>query len=191
MGYYPSLREYVRTLENRGKLFRIQREVCRETELHPLVRWQFRGLPENERRAFLFEKVASVTGRKYKMAVLSGACASSRAIYALGMGCREEEIFDRWINAQKNPIEPVTVPEGPVQAIEIDSGLDDAVDGIPVPLGNPGFDSSLRLTAALWVTADPETGQRNVGIYSGYIRQGGKISVGLGDGKDSRIHLDT
>ena len=44
--------------------------------------------------------------------------------------------------------------------------------------------------AALWVTADPETGQRNVGIYSGYIRHGGKISVGLGAGKDSRIHLD-
>ncbi|HEU4639344.1 MAG TPA: hypothetical protein VFS84_10865, partial [Candidatus Binatia bacterium] len=82
---------------------RIQREVCRETELHPLVRWQFRGLPESERRAFLFENVASAAGRKYNMSVLSGACASSRAIYALGMGCREEEIFDRWINAQKNP----------------------------------------------------------------------------------------
>lgn len=59
MGYYPSLREYVHTLESREKLFRIQREVCRETELHPLVRWQFRGLPESERRAFLFENVAN------------------------------------------------------------------------------------------------------------------------------------
>ena len=103
MGYYPSLREYVHTLESREKLFRIQREVCRETELHPLVRWQFRGHPESERRAFLVENVASAAGRKYNMSVLSGACASSRAIYALGMGCREEEIFDRWINAQKNP----------------------------------------------------------------------------------------
>ena len=190
MGYYPSLREYVQTLESRGKLFRIEREVCRETELHPLVRWQFRGLPENERRAFLFAKVASVAGRKYKMSVLSGACAPSRSIYALGMGCREEEIFERWINAQKNPIEPIVVSDGPVQEIDIDKDLDDAVDGVPVPLGNPGFDSSLRLTAALWVTADPETGQRNIGIYSGYIREGGKISVGLGAGKDSRIHLD-
>jgi hypothetical protein len=45
VGYYPNLREYVRTLESREKLFRIQREVWRETELHPLVRWQFRGLP--------------------------------------------------------------------------------------------------------------------------------------------------
>jgi 4-hydroxy-3-polyprenylbenzoate decarboxylase len=190
VSYYTSLRDYIKTLESREKLFRIQREVCRETKLEPLVRWQFRGLPESERRAFLFEKVASVTGRQYNMSVLSGACASSRAIYALGMGCREEEIFDRWINAQKNPIDPVVVPMGPVQEIDIDSHHDDAVDSIPVPLANPGFDSSLRLTAALWVTADPETGQRNVGIYSGYIRKGGRISVGLGAGKDSRIHLD-
>ena len=29
-----------------------------------------------------------------------------------------------------------------------------------------------------------------MGIYSGYIRKGGRISVGLGAGKDSRIHLD-
>jgi UbiD family decarboxylase len=74
--------------------------------------------------------------------------------------------------------------------VNISRGIEDAVDDIPVPLSNPGFDSSLRLTAALWVTADPETGQRNVGVYSGYIRKGGKISVGLGAGKDSRIHLD-
>ena len=70
MGHYASLRDYIEMLESREKLFRIQREVCRETELHPLVRWQFRGLPEGERRAFLFEKVASVTGRKYDMSVL-------------------------------------------------------------------------------------------------------------------------
>ncbi len=88
MGYYTSLRDYIETLESREKLFRIRREVCRETELEPLVRWQFRGLPESERRAFLFEKVASVAGRKYDMSVLSGACGSSRAIYALGMNCR-------------------------------------------------------------------------------------------------------
>src|SRR3989337_1247663 len=107
MGYYRDLREYIETLERRSKLFRIRREVCRETELHPLVRWQFRGLPESERRAFFFENVVSVTGHRYGMSVLAGACASSRAVYALGMGCKEDEIFDRWLDAQKNPINPV------------------------------------------------------------------------------------
>lgn len=190
MGYYGSLREYIQVLESSGKLFRIRREVCRETELHPLVRWQFRGLPESERRAFLFENVASVTGHRYGMSVLVGACASSREIYALGMGCRESEIFDHWLKAQREPIAPIVVSEGPVQEIEITQDLEKAVDDIPVPLSNPGFDSALRLTAALWVTADPDSGQRNVGIYSGYMRKGGKLCVGLGAGKDSRIHLD-
>ncbi len=190
MGYYRNLREYIRTLEERKKLFRIQRPVCRETELHPLVRWQFRGLPENQRRAFLFENVHSLSGYKHAMSVLVGACASSREIYALGMGCKESEIFERWLKAQSRPLDPIVVDHGPVQEMEISSGLDDAVDDIPVPLSNPGFDSSLRLTAALWVTADPDSGQRNVGIYSAYIRKGGKTSVGLGAGKDSRIHLD-
>ena len=54
------------------------------------------------------------------------------------MGCREDEIFDRWLNAQRNPIEPMVVPEGPVQEIDIDSGFDAAVEDIPVPLSNPG-----------------------------------------------------
>jgi 4-hydroxy-3-polyprenylbenzoate decarboxylase len=101
VGTYRSLREYIQILESHEKLFRIRREVCRETELHPLVRWQFRGLPENERRAFLFENVAGVTGHRYGMSVLAGACASSRAIYALGMGCKEDEIFDRWPTPRK------------------------------------------------------------------------------------------
>ena len=190
MSYYRDLREYIETLERQSKLFRIKREVCRETELHPLVRWQFRGLPEEERRAFLFDNVRSVTGHKYKMPVLVGACASSRAIYALGMGCKADEIFSRWLTAQREPIAPLVVPTGPVQEIEITEHLEEMVDNIPVPVSGPGFDGSLRLTAALWVTADPETGQRNVGIYGGFIKKGGRITVALGAGKDSRIHLE-
>src|SRR5687768_7509496 len=119
MGYYRDLREYVETLERYGKLFRIEREIRRETELHPLVRWQFRGLREEERRAFLFDNVTSVTGCRYKMPVLVGACASSTAIYALGMACKEDEILSRWLAAQREPIAPVVVPSGPVQEIEI------------------------------------------------------------------------
>src|SRR5687768_14572327 len=109
MSYYRDLRQYIETLERHEKLFRIKREILRETELHPMVRWQFRGLGESERRAFLFENVTSVTGCKYKMPVLVGACASSTSIYALGMNCKEDEILSRWLNAQREPIAPVLV----------------------------------------------------------------------------------
>ena len=122
MGHYRSLqRLHPDTGKPRQTFSHPARSLPRDRASSRLVRWQFRGLPESERRAFLFEKVASVTGRKYEMSVLSGACASSRAIYAIGMGCREDEIFDRWINAQKHPIDPIVVPEGPVQEIDIDS----------------------------------------------------------------------
>jgi 4-hydroxy-3-polyprenylbenzoate decarboxylase len=55
MSYYRDLREYLATLEERGKLRRVSRLINKDTELHPLVRWQFRGLEESERRGWLFE----------------------------------------------------------------------------------------------------------------------------------------
>src|SRR5262245_46556313 len=45
-------------LEARGLLARIDRPINKDTELHPLVRWQFQGgLAEEQRRAFLFTNV--------------------------------------------------------------------------------------------------------------------------------------
>ena len=44
--YYRDFREHLKALEERGKLVRIQREINKDTELMPLVRWQFRGLEE-------------------------------------------------------------------------------------------------------------------------------------------------
>ena len=65
MAYYKDLREHLRALEDRGKLVRIKREINKDTQLHPLVRLQFRGLPEKERKAFLFENPVDSRGRKY------------------------------------------------------------------------------------------------------------------------------
>ena len=62
MGYYKDLREQVAALESKGKLVRIKREINKDTELMPLVRLQFRGLPESERKAFLFENVVDAKG---------------------------------------------------------------------------------------------------------------------------------
>ena len=71
----------------RGLLVRIDREVNKDTELHPLVRWQFQGgLDEDERRAFLFTNVVGADGRRFDMPVAVGALSASAQIYAIGMG---------------------------------------------------------------------------------------------------------
>ena len=42
--YYRDVREHLKALEERDKLFRIKKQINKDTQLMPLVRWQFRGL---------------------------------------------------------------------------------------------------------------------------------------------------
>jgi 4-hydroxy-3-polyprenylbenzoate decarboxylase len=85
MSYYKNLAEYIETLEREGLLFRVTRPINKDTEMHPLVRWQFRGLKEEQRRAFLFENIHDSKGGKYDIPVLIGGLAASEKIYALGL----------------------------------------------------------------------------------------------------------
>src|SRR5437660_3421816 len=79
--------EHLADLEARGLLVRIDHPVDKDSELHPLVRLQFLGgIPEAERRAFLFTNVVDASGRRYDIPVVVGAIAASADIYALGMG---------------------------------------------------------------------------------------------------------
>src|SRR5947209_10301456 len=81
------LQAHLADLEARGLLVRVDRPINKDTELHPLVRWQFLGgMPENARRAFLFTNVVDAKGRRYDMPVVVGALAASPDIYAVGMG---------------------------------------------------------------------------------------------------------
>src|SRR4026207_1994483 len=113
--YYRDFREHLRVLEERGKLLRIKREINKDTELMPLVRWQFRGLEEAERKAFIFEKVVDSRGRRYTMPGTGGKLDATTEIYAIGMMCDPGEIHERWARAQLHPLEPVTVTRAPAQ----------------------------------------------------------------------------
>ena len=106
---YNDLREFIRVLEANDKLYRITRAINKDTELQPLVRWQFRGLNEDQRKAFLFENVTDSKGRKYRGSVLVGGLAGTGDIYCLGLQCKAEEVADRWLYAMDHPIEPEIV----------------------------------------------------------------------------------
>src|SRR6202035_5655069 len=92
--------EHLANLEAAGLLVRVDAQVNKDTELHPLVRWQFQGgLDEEERRAFLFTNVVGADGRRFEIAVAAGALSASAQIYALGMGRPVEEIGRAWTEA--------------------------------------------------------------------------------------------
>jgi 4-hydroxy-3-polyprenylbenzoate decarboxylase len=190
MAYYKGLRDLLEVLESHGKLVRIARPIIKETELIPLVRLQFRGLPESKRKAFLFENVTSVTGKKYSGSVAVGTFAASREIYALGMMCDAADIGERWVKALTHPVQTKTVAAGCCQE-EVHIGEDllaEGLDELPVPVNTPGFTGALRTTASHVVTRDIETGVQNCGCYAGKFLDRNLIGLSIGPTHHGSIH---
>src|SRR3984893_6291902 len=84
---YPDLHEHVLALAREGLLHVIDEPINKDTEMHPLVRWQYRGgIAEAERKAFLFTQPTDSKGRRYGMSVLVAGLAASREVYRVGFG---------------------------------------------------------------------------------------------------------
>jgi UbiD family decarboxylase len=152
--------------------------VCKDTELVPLVRLQFRGLLEEQRKAFWFRNVTDARGRKFDGSVVLGALGSSRSVYAAALGVAPDGIAAAWAQAHGNhrPPRVVSRDEAAVKAIVHripDSG--GGVDRFPHLISTPGFDPAPFITAGVWVTRDPETGSYNLGIYRGMIKAPDRI----------------
>ncbi len=174
--------EHLKRLESAGLLLRIDRAINKDTELHPLVRWQFLGgLAEDERRAFLFNNVIDAQGRRYDVPVAIGALAASARIYAVGMGCPVEAIGDAWMRAIANPIAPEKVTAAPCQEVVIKGEALRQSDGglktLPVPVSTPGYDAAPYLTATLCITQDPENGVGNMGTYRAGLKATDRLGV--------------
>ena len=172
---YPDLHDHIRALDKAGLLITVDRPINKDTEMHPLVRWQFRGgIEEKDRKAFLFTNVVDSKGRKYDIPVLVGGLAANREIYRIGLGCRFEEMDARWVRATQNPIPPRIVDDAPCHEIVITGkALDkpgNGLDGIPLPISTPGWDIAPYATLSQYITKDPDTGVQNMGNYRGQVK---------------------
>ena len=172
---YPDLHDHLKTLEKEGLLVTVDRVIDKDTEMHPLVRWQFRGgIAEKDRKAFLFNSVTDAKGKRYSIPVAVGVLASNREIYSIGMACELGQIEATWNRAVAHPIPPRVVETAPCQEIVITGKALDkpgqGLDGIPIPISTPGWDVSPYTTLSQYITKDPDTGIQNMGIYRGQVK---------------------
>src|SRR5215470_18065796 len=101
---YPDLHEHVLALASAGLLHVIEAPVNKDTEMHPLVRWQYRGgIAEPERRAFLFTQPIDSKGRRFDISVLVAGLAANRDVYRIGFDKPLEEIGETWVKAIADP----------------------------------------------------------------------------------------
>ena len=176
------LQDHLQRLEKLGLVQRINRQIDKDSELHPLVRWQFQGgIPSEDRKAFLFDNVTDASGKVYEMPVVVGALAANPEIYAAGLGVSVEEIGDVWTRGMDNPIQPVAVSDAPCQEVVMTGDeltrQGGGLAALPVPISTPGFDAAPYLTATLVVTKDPETGVRNMGTYRAQLKARDRLGV--------------
>lgn len=191
-GKYRDVREYLEELDSRGLLRRVSRTTNKDTEVMPLVRWQFRGLPAEQRTGFLFENLTDSRGRSFDAQMAVAIVGASPQVYAAAMGVDSpDEIAAKWLQAEQNPIPPVTVAaaDAPVKENIIkgdDLLTSGGIDQFPVPVVNPGTDSSAYFSAPVWIAKDPETGIYNAGTYRVQLKAADRTGVLMMSGQDER-----
>ena len=180
---YRDLQEHIQQLSSEGLLHTIDRSIDKDTEMHPLVRWQFcGGISEAERKGFLFNKIVDAKGRDFTgVRVAIGVLSANPRIYAIGLGVPIEKIGETWLHAIGHPIAPTVVTEAPCQEV-VFTGDDitragGGLERLPIPVSTPGFDVAPYLTAGCWITRDPDTHIQNMGVYRGNLKAADRLCV--------------
>jgi len=171
---YKDLKDFISMLEVQGELARISQPVSPVLEIAEITR----RVSKEKGPALLFENVSG-----FDMPVLTNAFGTiKRMCLALGVSGLdelsrrvvdfiEEETPDVSCKSsgkksklqKEHPAVPAIAEEGACQAL-VFKGPEVDLNSIPVLKCWPG-DAGLSITLPLVFTKDPETGQRNVGIY--------------------------
>ena len=192
MGYFKDLREHIAALDEAGLLVKIDEQINKDTELMPLVRWQFRGLSEDERRAFMFTNVIGCEGtqsttfpwwsgrwRLHDRSTALGCNVSPRRSSIVGT--KRRAIRSRRRSSRMLPVH---------EEVHRGSSLMDkgGLGEFPIPISTPGYDCAPFTTASHWFTQDPETGLINIGNYRGHIKSPTRTGVFLSSSNHGGYH---
>ncbi len=196
---YKNLRQFVAALEKAGELVRIREEV--DPELEITRRTDAESKKPSGGKALYFEKV-----RGSKMPLLINAFGSYRRM-AMAMGFDSVEGAAKEINqflgmkeAPKGFLEkikmggklaglakipPKLVSSGPCQEIVLKDGF--SLFDFPVLKCWPK-DAGRYITLPLVFTKDPETGERNVGVYRLQVLDERSTGMHWQTQKDGAVH---
>ena len=84
--YYKDLNEYIEALDESGLLQRYSDPINKDTEMHPLVRLQFRGLKEEDRKAWYFDNIHDANGNQHDIPLVLCAMAGSNFFMGVSGG---------------------------------------------------------------------------------------------------------
>ncbi|MBE1442351.1 UbiD family decarboxylase [Paenibacillus sp. OAS669] len=148
-----SLRSWLQYMNESGQLAVVDKHVSTEFEIAALTK-QYDGV-----KPVFFPKVSG-----YTTSAVAGI-ASTRSHFAQALGCKEEEMIPKFLEAIDHPLptEPVSSDAAPVHEVVIDTDID-LLKLFPIPI-HQEKDSGPYISAGLAIVRDPETGNQNVSIH--------------------------
>ncbi len=167
---FDGMREFLAKLEQEGELRRISAAVDPKFEVGAIAfsELQRKGLDGN--RALFFERL---NGSSFPLAV-NLLASPERYLTALGVSSRQD-LHGLWLERSSRSLEPARVKEGPAQ--EVIEERDPTLSQFPIPTWNEK-DGAPYITMPCVISKDPETGERNCGIYRLMVRDD-KKSTGI------------
>ena len=181
---HKNLGEWIARLESEGELRRIRAEVDWKGEIGAIVRKVF----SKRGPALLFENVKGY-GDGACTSIFTGGLATKGRV-AMMMGLPKETRMKDLVESARvcfnNPVEPKIVHSGPVKEHIIKKDID--LYRFPVPLWHYLDGGRYINTFCGIVTADPQTGVTNVGLYRGMIGDKDEIGVLLVPGQGWGLH---
>ncbi len=166
---YKDLRDFINRVEQEGELSRVKVEVDLNYEVGAICNKNFDIGGLERSKALLFEKPKGYT----TPLVVNIFGTIKRCCMAIDT--TPERFTQEWIERTKNPIEPVIVDHGPCKE-NIHTGDEVDLFELPIPIWNEK-DGGSYITLPHQISKDPETGQRNVGIYRAQLHD--KRTLGI------------
>ena len=103
---YRDLRTHLELLKTKDLLYTVERAINKDTELMPLVRWQFRGLPPEKRKAFS-SRMSSTPPEGATVLPSPWECLGRiEEIYPAALECEPSAILEHWGRGLERPIPP-------------------------------------------------------------------------------------
>ncbi|MGQ0570383.1 MAG: UbiD family decarboxylase [Armatimonadota bacterium] len=165
---WHDFRHFLQGLETEGQLRRISQEVDPEFEIAAYIR----RASDTQGPAFLFERVKGHPG----WSVAAGVYGTYRRL-ELALGTDMRSVVDRFGQAIRSPLAPVTVNDGPVKAVALRG---DDIDCTTLPLvRHSEHDAGRYITSGVAMALDPETRVLGLGIQRIQLKGPRRFGISL------------
>jgi 4-hydroxy-3-polyprenylbenzoate decarboxylase len=182
---YKDAREWIAKLESEGELKRCKAKVDWNGEIAEITL----RVVSKRGPAILFENIKNYEAGRCTKLFVGGMGNRRRIALALSLPkeASREDIIQFLRKKFKESIKPFMVEKGPVKE-NIVKGKDINLFELPVPMWHPKDGGRYINTYCGVITKDPETGERNVGLYRGMIVSKDEIGVFLVPAQHWGVH---